>query len=99
MANFFNKLFDFNKKELKKLNKIADQVEALASQMEQLSDEELQNKTEEFKSRYENGETLDQLLPEAFAVCREASRRVLGMYPYRVQIMVRLHYMMETSRK
>lgn len=87
MANFFNKLFDFNKKELKKLNKIADQVEALASQMEQLSDEELQNKTEEFKSRYENGETLDQLLPEAFAVCREASRRVLGMYPYRVQIM------------
>src|SRR5690606_32825408 len=87
MANFFNKLFDFNKQELKKLNKIADQVEALASQMEQLSDEELQNKTEEFKSRYENGETHDQLLPEAFAACREASRRVLGMYPYRVQIM------------
>lgn len=87
MANFLNKLFDFNKKELKKLNNIADEVEALASQMEQLSDEALKNKTEEFKSRYQNGETLDQLLPEAFAVCREASRRVLGMYPFRVQIM------------
>lgn len=87
MINILNKLFDFNKKELKKLNKIADQVDALAPQMEQLSDEALQNKTEEFKSRYQNGETLDDLLPEAFAVCREASRRVLGMYPYRVQVM------------
>ncbi|WP_096550462.1 preprotein translocase subunit SecA [Ureibacillus thermosphaericus] len=87
MVNILNKLFDFNKKELKKLNKIADQVDALAPQMEQLSDEALQNKTEEFKSRYKNGETLDDLLPEAFAVCREASRRVLGMYPYRVQVM------------
>lgn len=87
MVNILNKLFDFNKKELKKLNKIADQVDALAPQMEQLSDEALQNKTEEFKSRYQNGETLDDLLPEAFAVCREASRRVLGMYPYRVQVM------------
>lgn len=87
MVNIFNKLFDFNKKELKKLNKIADQVEALASQMEQLSDEQLQQKTEEFKERYQNGETVDQLLPEAFSVIREASRRVLGMYPFRVQIM------------
>lgn len=87
MANILNKLFDPNKKELKKLNKIADQVEALASQMEQLSDEDLKGKTVEFKDRYQNGETLEQLLPEAFAVCREASRRVLGMYPFRVQIM------------
>ena len=87
MANILNKLFDSNKKDLKKLNKIADQVEALASQMEQLSDEQLKNKTEEFKNRYHNGESLDNMLPEAFAVCREASRRVLGMYPYRVQIM------------
>ncbi|TSI04268.1 preprotein translocase subunit SecA [Lysinibacillus sp. BW-2-10] len=87
MANILNKLFDPNKKELKKLNKIADQVEALASQMEQLSDEDLKEKTVEFKDRYQNGETLEQLLPEAFAVCREASRRVLGMYPFRVQIM------------
>ncbi|MEL3960263.1 preprotein translocase subunit SecA [Lysinibacillus endophyticus] len=87
MANILNKIFDPNKKEIKKLNKIADQVEALASQMEQLSDENLKAKTVEFKERYQNGETLEQLLPEAFAVCREASRRVLGMYPFRVQIM------------
>jgi len=87
MANILNKLFDLNKKELKRLNKIADEVDALASQMEKLSDEELRNKTDEFRARYQNGESLDDLLPEAFAVCREASRRVLGMYPYRVQVM------------
>lgn len=87
MANILNKLFDVNKKELKRLNKIADEVDALAPQMEKLSDEELRNKTEEFKARYQNGESLDDLLPEAFAVCREAARRVLGLYPYRVQVM------------
>lgn len=87
MANLLNKLFDFNKRELKRLEKIADQVEALASQMEQLSDEQLQAKTEEFKKRYADGESLESIRPEAFAVCREASKRVLGMYPFRVQIM------------
>ncbi|MEK4228450.1 preprotein translocase subunit SecA [Solibacillus sp. FSL H8-0538] len=87
MLNILNKMFDFNKKELKKLEKIADQVEALAGKMEALSDEALQSKTAEFKERYLKGETVDQLLPEAFAVAREASRRVLGMYPFRVQIM------------
>lgn len=87
MANILNKLFDFNKKEVKKLEKIADRVESFASPMEQLSDDALKAKTIEFKERYENGESLDQLLPEAFAVCREAARRVLGMFPYRVQIM------------
>jgi len=87
MANILNKIFDPNKKEVKKLTKIADQVEAFASQMEQLNDEDLKEKTTEFKERYQKGETLEQLLPEAFAVCREASRRVLGMYPFRVQIM------------
>lgn len=80
-------MFDFNKKELKRLEKVADQVEALASQMASLSDEALQAKTPEFKQRYENGESLDDLLPEAFAVAREAAKRVLGLYPYRVQIM------------
>lgn len=81
-------MFDFNKKELKRLEKVADSVEALASQMEALTDEELQAKTEEFKTRVQqNGESLDSLLPEAFAVAREGSRRVLGMYPFRVQIM------------
>jgi len=87
MANLLNKLFDFNKRELKKLEKIADQVEGFASQMEQLSDEQLQAKTEEFKKRFADGENLESIRAEAFAVCREASKRVLEMYPFRVQIM------------
>lgn len=87
MANFLNKLFDFNKKEVKRLEKTADKVEALAGQFESLSDDALKAKTEEFKNRYQNGETVEQLLPEAFATIREASRRVLGMFPFRVQIM------------
>ena len=80
-------MFDVNKKELKKLSKIADAVEALAAQMEALSDEQLQAKTQEFRDRFAGGEPLDDIRVEAFAVCREASRRVLGMYPFRVQIM------------
>ncbi|WP_332650920.1 preprotein translocase subunit SecA [Lysinibacillus sp. 54212] len=87
MLNILNKMFDFNKKEVKRLEKIADQVEALSGQMEGLSDQALQAKTPEFQNRYLNGESLDKLLPEAFAVAREASRRVLGMYPFRVQVM------------
>ncbi|MDE7498479.1 preprotein translocase subunit SecA, partial [Streptococcus agalactiae] len=62
-------------------------VDSYADHMAALSDEALQAKTPEFKERYQNGETLDQLLPEAFAVVREASKRVLGLYPYHVQIM------------
>lgn len=84
---FLNKIFDPNKRELKKLEKIADSVEALAGDMEKLSDDALRAKTDEFKERHQNGETLDSLLPEAFAVVREGARRVLGMYPYPVQIM------------
>ena len=87
MVNILNKLFDFNKKELKRLEKLADKVEALADQMAKLSDEELKANTEKFKQRYADGETIDSLLPEAFATAREASKRVLGMYPFRVQIM------------
>ncbi|MBM7705188.1 preprotein translocase subunit SecA [Chryseomicrobium aureum] len=87
MLGVLNKVFDPNKREIKKLEKIADSVEALASQMESLSDDQLKAKTTEFKERYTNGETIDKLLPEAFAVVREASRRVLNMYPFRVQIM------------
>ena len=87
MLSILNKVFDSNKREIKRLEKIADQVEALASSMVQSSDAELQGKTEEFKARYQNGESLDHLLPEAFAVVREASKRVLGMYPFRVQLM------------
>lgn len=87
MANILSKIFDPNKKEIKKLEKVADRIEAFASQMEQLSDDALKEKTNEFKKRFQDGESLDSMLPEAFAVCREAAKRVLGMYPYRVQLM------------
>lgn len=87
MLGVLNKMFDPNKRDLKRLEKIADQVELLADDMTKLSDEQLTAKTEEFKQRYQNGETIDDLQVEAFAVVREASRRVLGLYPFRVQIM------------
>lgn len=87
MLNILNKVFDPNKRELKRLEKVADQVEALADEMAALSDEKLAAKTEEFKTRYQNGETVDDLLVEAFAVVREGAKRALGMYPFRVQIM------------
>ena len=87
MVGFLNKLFDPNKRDLKRLEKYAEKIESLASEMENKSDEELRDKTEEFKKRYQEGETLDQLLVEAFAVVREGSRRVLGLYPYPVQLM------------
>lgn len=86
LANILKKWVESDKRELKRLGKIADNVEALAGEMAELSDEDLQAKTEEFKQRYQDGETLDDLLPEAFAVCREGAYRVLGLYPYRVQI-------------
>jgi preprotein translocase subunit SecA len=82
-----NKLFDSNKREVKRLKKMADQIDALSSEMEKLSDDQLRAKTEEFKKRHQNGESLDDLLIEAFAVVREGSRRVLGLYPYKVQLM------------
>ncbi|MGE7593983.1 preprotein translocase subunit SecA [Peribacillus frigoritolerans] len=87
MLNILNKVFDPNKREIKRLEKIADQVEALADETAALSDEKLRAKTEEFKERYQNGETVDDLLVEAFAVAREGAKRALGLYPYRVQIM------------
>ncbi|MHC8517553.1 preprotein translocase subunit SecA [Sporosarcina sp. ITBMC105] len=87
MLGVLNKMFDPNKRDLKRLEKIADSVEALAGEMEQLSDEQLAAKTAEFKERVANGETLDAIQPEAFAVVREAAKRVLGMYPFRVQLM------------
>ena len=87
MANILKKLYNADKRELKRFEKIADQVESYAGQMAALSDEELQAKTPEFRSRIEKGESLDDLLPEAFAVSREASKRVLGLYPFRVQIL------------
>ncbi|MFE4705122.1 preprotein translocase subunit SecA [Peribacillus simplex] len=87
MLNILNKVFDPNKREIKRLEKIADQVEALADGTAALSDEQLRAKTDEFKERYQNGETVDDLLVEAFAVAREGAKRALGLYPYRVQIM------------
>ncbi|MFB5085846.1 preprotein translocase subunit SecA [Psychrobacillus sp. PGGUH221] len=93
MLGVLNKVFDLNKRDLKRLEKVADKVEALATEMEAKTDDELRAKTDEFRTRYANGETLDGLLPEAFAVVREGARRVLGLYPFRVQIMgsVALH--------
>ena len=87
-------MFDFLKKMLggsndsllKPLMKTADAIEALGPEYEKLSDEALAHKTVEFKERYAKGETLDQLLPEAFATVREAAWRTLGMRPFRVQL-------------
>lgn len=87
MLGILNKVFDQNKRELKRLTKMAEQIDALASDMEKLSDEQLREKTEEFKARYQKGETVDDMLTEAFAVVREAAKRVLGLYPYPVQLM------------
>lgn len=88
-----NKIFDQNKRDLKRLTKLADQIDALGGDMEKLSDDELRGKTKEFQDRYQQGESTDDLLVEAFAVVREGARRVLGLYPYKVQLMggVSLH--------
>ncbi|MBF7094406.1 preprotein translocase subunit SecA [Streptococcus sp. HF-1907] len=87
MANILRTVIENDKGEIKKLEKTAKKVEAYADQMAALTDDELKAKTPEFKQRYQNGETLDHMLPEAFAVVREAAKRVLGLFPYRVQIM------------
>ncbi len=86
MANILKKWVESDNRELKRLTKIADKVEAYAQDMAELSDDDLKAKTPEFKKRYQAGETLDDLLPEAFAVAREGAKRVLGLYPYHVQI-------------
>ena len=84
---FLQKLFgSHSDHELKRIYPIADKIEALEPQMQALSDEELRAKTDEFKARYQAGEDLDKLLPEASAVVREAAWRVLGMKPFRVQL-------------
>ncbi len=84
---FFNKIFgSYNDRELKKIYPIADAIEKLEPEYAALSDSELRAKTDEFKQRYSEGETLDELLPEAFAAVREAAWRVLGMKPFRVQL-------------
>ena len=75
-----------SEREVKAISPIVDKIEALDAEYSALTDEQLQAKTQEFKDRYQNGESLDDLLPEAFAACREAAWRVLGMKPYRVQL-------------
>ena len=85
--SFLEKIFgNYSEKELKKINPIVDKIEGYDSAMQALSDEELKAKTDEFKQRLANGETLDDLLPEAFAAVREAAWRVRGMKPFRVQL-------------
>ena len=94
MVNILKKLYNNDKRELKKFEKIASKVESHAEEYGQLSDEELQAKTPEFRDRIKNGESLDSLLPEAFAVAREGAKRVLGLYPFHVQVLggIALHY-------
>ena len=77
---------DLNAKEVKKIEKIVDVIESYDEAMQALSDDELRAKTDEFRGRLADGETLDDILPEAFAVCREASQRSLGMKHFRVQL-------------
>ncbi len=88
MIKLVKKIFkDRNQRELDRIQKIVDQIEALEPKFEKFSDSELQQMTEQFKERYQNGESLDDLLVEAYAVVREGSKRVLNMRPYPVQLM------------
>ena len=90
----FKKLFDHEYKELKKFGAMADKVEALDEEYQKKSDDELKAKTQEFKDRLAAGETLEEILPEAFATVREAAYRVIGLKPFRVQIIggIALHF-------
>lgn len=87
MANLLKSIIENDKGEIRRLEKMADKVLKYEDEMAALTDEQLKAKTEEFKQRYQNGETLDQLLYEAFAVVREGAKRVLGLFPYKVQVM------------
>ena len=87
MANILRTIIENDKGELRRLEKMAKKVMAYEDEMAALSDEALKAKTDEFKQRYQNGESLDDLLYEAFAVVREGAKRVLGLFPYPVQIM------------
>ncbi|MDS1030581.1 preprotein translocase subunit SecA [Bacillota bacterium LX-D] len=87
MLNFLKKLLDDNAKEIKKLNRSVAAINELEPAIQKLSDEDLVGKTAEFKQRFSNGESLDNMLPEAFAVVREGSRRVLGLRHFDVQLM------------
>ena len=87
MANLLKTIIENDRGEIKRLEKMADKVFSYEDQMAALTDDELKVKTVEFKQRYQDGESLDDLLYEAFAVVREAAKRVLGLFPYKVQVM------------
>lgn len=87
MTNFLKKIIESDKREIHRLEKMADKIDQLADATAALTDDQLRAKTDEFKERIAKGETLDDLLYESFAVCREAAKRVLGLYPYKVQLM------------
>ena len=85
--NVFSKVFGtHSQREVKRIMPLVEKTEALRPEMQKLTDEELRDKTREYKRRLEEGATIDDLLPEAFATVREAAKRVLGMEHYRVQI-------------
>ncbi|HHQ0037575.1 TPA: preprotein translocase subunit SecA, partial [Listeria monocytogenes] len=87
MAGLLKKIFESGKKDVKYLERKADEIIALADETAALSDDALREKTVEFKERVQKGETLDDLLVEAFAVAREGAKRALGLYPFKVQLM------------
>ncbi|WP_367342562.1 preprotein translocase subunit SecA [Limosilactobacillus sp.] len=87
MANVLRKWIESDRHELRRINKIANKVDSYAKEMGQMTDDELKAKTPEFRERIKKGESLDDLLPEAFAVAREGAKRVLGLYPFHVQVM------------
>ena len=87
MANILRKWIESDRRELRRINKIANKVDSYAKTMAAMTDEQLQAKTPEFRQRYQKGKSLDDMLPEAFAVAREGAKRVLGLYPFHVQVM------------
>ena len=90
----FKKFLDSEYKELKRFERLADEIIALDEEMQQLKDTDFKNKTEEFKERLQNGETLDDVLVEAFALAREAASRTIGEKAYYVQLLggLAIHY-------
>lgn len=89
----------YSEKEVKRVRPIVEKINSLESEIQKLSDEELRNKTAEFKDRLTQGETLDDILPEAFAVVREASKRVLGMRHLMCNLLVVLYYTKEELQR
>ncbi len=87
MANILRKWIESDRRELRRINRLANRVDSYQDQMAKLTDDELKAKTPEFRQRIQDGEDLDHLLPEAFAVAREGAKRVLGLFPFHVQVM------------